>query len=383
MEIYKGIATGHCQHEDLIDFLNYVFGMNGMDQGFYRLLPKLYRPQYSPEDYNFVVTEDGKLRAAVGAYSIEMQVMGHALSAMGVGNVAVHPFHRGKGYMKDGMRMALDDMLEKGVDFAVLGGRRQRYSYFGFEPAGLCGKFEVNRDNLRHALSGVGDGYRARIIDPEDVQALDAIAQMTARQPSFAVRPREKLYDVLNNWESKVCIVEGPDGSIAGYFLATDAVSEIDCAVPEHAVGVLKACHALMGQDNLTLRVPVYARAMFELLTDVAERCELVPTENYNVFHYEKVVRACLELKAAQGPLPDGAVELDIDGFAGREVLRIEVRGGVPSVQPGAGTDALRLTHRQAMNLLFGLFAPQRCSLPACAAAWFPLPLFVPEVDND
>ena len=59
MEIYKGIGTNHCDHEDLIDFLNYVFGMNGHDTGFYRLLPKLYRPHYRPEDYNFIVTEDG------------------------------------------------------------------------------------------------------------------------------------------------------------------------------------------------------------------------------------------------------------------------------------------------------------------------------------
>ena len=31
MEIYRGLAAGHCGHEELIDFLNYVFGMNGAD----------------------------------------------------------------------------------------------------------------------------------------------------------------------------------------------------------------------------------------------------------------------------------------------------------------------------------------------------------------
>ena len=35
MQIYKGIGTDHCDHEDLIDFLNYVFGMNGFDSGFF------------------------------------------------------------------------------------------------------------------------------------------------------------------------------------------------------------------------------------------------------------------------------------------------------------------------------------------------------------
>ena len=101
MQIYKGIGTDHCDHEDLIDFLNYVFGMNGFDSGFYRLLPKLYRPAFRPEDHNIIVTEDGKLRAAVGSYPIALSGAGHELSAAGIGNVAAHPFHRGKGYMKE------------------------------------------------------------------------------------------------------------------------------------------------------------------------------------------------------------------------------------------------------------------------------------------
>ena len=79
MEIYRGLAAGHCGHEELIDFLNYVFGMNGADSGFYRLLPKLYKPENRPEDYNYVVLEGGKLRAAVGAYPIELEVAGHVL----------------------------------------------------------------------------------------------------------------------------------------------------------------------------------------------------------------------------------------------------------------------------------------------------------------
>ena len=45
--------------------------------------------------------------------------------------------------------------------------------------------------------------------------------------------------------------------------------------------------------------------------------------------------------------------------------------------------EALILTHRQAMNLFFGPWSPERLRLPAFAAGWFPLSLFVPEVDND
>ena len=45
----------------------------------------------------------------------------------------------------------------------------------------------------------------------------------------------------------------------------------------------------------------------------------------------------------------------------------------------GTTTDPVR----KAMELLFGPFSQERYALPAFAQNWFPLPLFVPEVDND
>ena len=194
MEIYRGLAAGHCGHEELIDFLNYVFGMNGADSGFYRLLPKLYKPENRPEDYNYVVLEDGKLRAAVGAYPIELEVAGHVLRGAGIGNVAVHPFHRRKGYMKDAMGQAMEAILQSGADFAALGGQRQRYSYFGFEPAGLCGTFGLNSANLRHALPGAGEGYAARKIGPEDAAALAAV-----RRQEKQLAAMKTLLDRMDN----------------------------------------------------------------------------------------------------------------------------------------------------------------------------------------
>lgn len=57
--------------------------------------------------------------------------------------------------------------------------------------------------------------------------------------------------------------------------------------------------------------------------------------------------------------------------------------GESPRSRPRAEGEALILTHRQAMNLFFGPWSPERLRLPAFAAGWFPLSLFVPEVDND
>lgn len=388
MLLYKGIGTDHCEHEDLIDFLNYVFNMNGFDSGFYRLLPKLYRPQFRPEDHNYIVTEDGKLRAAVGAYPIEMSVMGEKLTAVGIGNVAVHPFHRSKGYMKDCMKLALDDAVRAGADFAVLGGRRQRYSYFGFEPAGTCGSFTLNRDNLRHCFGSADNtsGYTARLLAAQDVAALADIDALVRTRSSHPVRPADRLFDVLSTWESRVCAVYAPDGAFAGYFIAGKngvGVIEIGCVNETHGPGVVRACHAFMGKDEISLSVPTHDALLFDFLSDICEGCSLVHTESYNVFHYEKVVRACLALRSQTDPLCDGCVTLEIDGFAGVEKLRIAVQNGIPSVTAHDGDCDLHLTHRQAMGALFGLLPAPRRALSAPVRSWLPLPLFVPDVDND
>ena len=58
------------------------------------------------------------------------------------------------------------------------------------------------------------------------------------------------------------------------------------------------------------------------------------------------------------------------------------LKGALPERELMEG-EALPLTHRQAMNLFFGPWSPERLRLPAFAAGWFPLSLFVPEVDND
>lgn len=112
---------------------------------------------------------------------------------------------------------------------------------------------------------------------------------------------------------------------------------------------------------------------MFDLLGDVAERASIESTECYNVLCYERVLRACLELKAQRAPLADGAITFAIQGYAGPERLRVAVSGGKPEVAPAAEGEALPLTHRQAMNLFFGPWSLERLRLP-------PSPRLVPAV---
>ena len=55
MQIYKGRGTADMR-DDYLDFINLVFGFNGHDKDFLKLLPKLYK-----EEYKQFILEKNKL----------------------------------------------------------------------------------------------------------------------------------------------------------------------------------------------------------------------------------------------------------------------------------------------------------------------------------
>ena len=94
--LYKGRGTPD-MYDDLMDFMNFVFGFDGNGEDFKKILPKLYDPERDPCRSNYVVTENGKLKAAIGAFDSKLSVGGEILPCRGIGNVAVHPYSRGNG----------------------------------------------------------------------------------------------------------------------------------------------------------------------------------------------------------------------------------------------------------------------------------------------
>jgi len=194
--IYKGRGNPE-MYDDLMDFLNYVFGFNGNDRDFKKMLPKLYKPEYNPSYANYVVTENGKLKAAIGAFDSVLAVGEEKLICRGIGNVAVHPYSRSKGYMKECINMAIDDMIKDGVDYSVLGGRRQRYNFFGFENAGVYKNLSISNENIKYKFDGVPftelDFHPVR---ENETELIDKIYALHQTRPIHTDRPRAHFYDI-------------------------------------------------------------------------------------------------------------------------------------------------------------------------------------------
>lgn len=173
------------EEADVLDFINMVFSMHSQPHDFAALLPKVYaHPGFAR--YHYVAVEDGHIRGTVALLPLTLRVEENcALKAGYIGSVAVHPYSRGAGHMKALMRMALTDAEAQGYDLLALGGRRQRYAYFGFKKGGQRLTFSLNSDNVRHAMADVDeDAVRIREVTDAQDTVLEDVWQLS--RPSDA-----------------------------------------------------------------------------------------------------------------------------------------------------------------------------------------------------
>ena len=133
--------------EELIDFINLVFG-SSVPHDFEVLLPAQYARQNFMSGTNYIVKENGRIVANVGAYPVDYYICGDIIKTSAITAVAVHTRTRLKGYMKKLMETAVGDMQRDGVDLSFLYGLRQRYEYFGFTPCGVQLEYYCNKHNF-------------------------------------------------------------------------------------------------------------------------------------------------------------------------------------------------------------------------------------------
>lgn len=376
--IYKGRGTPE-MYDDLMDFMNYVFGFNGNGSDFKKLLPKLYKVSNNPAYSNYVVTENGKLKAAIGAYDDTVLVDGVELKNRGIGNVAVHPYSRSKGYMKDCMNMAIDNMIKDGVDFSVLGGQRQRYGYFGYEHAMPEYALRITRTNVRHTFRDVPE-EPIEIVDvkADDADLLDKIESLqAAARPMRTVRCRTELHDILRSWE-RTPRVFIKDGEVIGYCISN--LTELTLTDMKYFDSVIRAFVAKFG--DVDIQFPLWNHEMFDAAIRIGEALNVHESGMINVFNYKNMISALLKFKAAREKLLDGAFTVLIHGYAGDCTLKIAVKDGAASVEDYAGDVDLELEHKEAIKFFFGVYSPSWRKVEPAVAAWFPLYLHVEGADH-
>ncbi|MDF2586188.1 MAG: acetyltransferase, family [Anaerocolumna sp.] len=372
-------------HDELIDLINYVFNMNGRENDFYRLLPKLYKKEYHPSQFNYLALEDNKIKAAVGSYPGEMYVCGSKLTYEGIGNVAVHPYCNSKGYMKILMNQAVDAMIRNDVDFSSLAGRRNRYAYFSYEIVGRKYSFWLDESNIKHNFrKDRKERFQFVLVDEKNVIALDEIAKLQNKQITYYEREDSKLFDYLKNWKDVDVYGIYEENRFSGYLLCynKNTIKEIQLTTKEDIQDVVADFLNNVTKSGLTLEVPDYQRYYVDSLSKIAESVSIQDKENFSVFNYGKVIEAFLKLKAKTDPIADGEIVFNIHGKKKDEKLLISVKGETITVKPTEQETTYEYAHLEAMQLLFGNYSPLRTKLPIEVQSWLPLPLYIFPADE-
>ena len=368
-------------NEDYVDFINYVFGFNGKDRSFYKLLPKLFgRGRNAARDTWFVKDGRGRMLSCVGTFPLPMNICSESVKAYGIGNVAVHPRERGKGYMIKAMGAALEQMKNEGASLAILSGKRTRYDHFGFEKCGTDSVYTLTDKTLSDRDPSFVPRLKMKVLEESDGQSLDNIYALHNKREYRFVRERERLYDILVSWQSTPFVFYD-GGEFAGWAVVKgDAVTELkakkDGYIKDMAYLLMK------GRGHLDFVVPECEKHTGDALWHYAETVYTGADLCFNVLDYERMLSLLLRLKSGYESLADGTLAVKIKGYGKTESLRITVKDGVPSVSVTQDECELTLEHTEAMQLFFMNKAPSRSKLPPIPRSWLPLPIYVFSPDN-
>ncbi|MGH4052307.1 MAG: GNAT family N-acetyltransferase [Clostridium sp.] len=364
--------------EDIIDFGNYVFGID-----FKKLLPKLYNGKIDTSNYHFMVKDNDKIKAMVGCFPLEHNVMDINLKVKGIGTVSVHPYARDKGYMIQLMNKTIREMKEESIDFAILSGQRQRYEYFEFTPTGGKIIFEVNGVNLKHKKLWYDNKICLKIFDELSEDDLKTIYILFSKQSVHASRDLSSFIDVCKSWNSKPLAVYYEE-RIVGYVILSeslDRVLEIYLEDYEILGKLLSNIIKDFDKEKIDIVVPIHRHELISCLVGICESYKIQPSTCLNIFNYKNFIKAFLSLKNSYETLEKGQLVIEI---LGREKIIISVGNDI-TVEDSQGQPDIKLSHLEAMNFLCSQIRTlkyEEVGHNNIIKSWFPLPFCYPEIDN-
>ena len=217
----------------------------------------------------------------------------------------------------------------------------------------------------------------------DDSVSLDGIKELHDRVRKYRfVRDRERLYDILVSWQSVPYVFYMGD-RFAGWALVKENRTVTEIVIDPGLSCFKDAVYLLMrGRSGLDFTVPEHDKDTCDALFEYAETVYVGADLCFNVLNYEKMLSLLLELKSTYESLADGELTLQINGFAGKETLKITVEKGIPRVEKYSGQPELVLEHLDALRLFFMHKAPARSTLSPVPRSWLPLSIYVYSADN-
>ena len=362
---------------ELLDFINYVFSLDGLPTDFLELHPRVFsRPGFSK--HTVVAREDGRIIGAVSFVTGQLLLGSQQLSYGFIGNVSTHPYCRGQGHMKALMPMALDALKVQGCDVVLLGGQRQRYQHFGFEDIGFKLSLGFTKNSLRHSLGKINtDGYRFMPLDKENQVGLDAAYALHQGASLRCLRSREDFPLLLRTWKAQQFLAYR-EQQLLGYFCLQDnLITEINLHQGADLPYMLAAYLMQQGMPRLVLRMQPGLLASQPALFAAAESWQMKPLFMARVFNWQHFLAALLGYKAENLALANGEIKFEVQGSG---CFYIAVSQGRVQVLASAGPGDLSLDAQAALSYLTHPLTVEMHPVQLLKN-WLPLPFDFPEQD--
>lgn len=387
--IYKGRGKPE-ETKQLLDMLDDVFFSEDPEprNTFITLLPKLYKDKYSPAYNNVIIKEGDSIKAAVGCYPSEAVAAGKRLRNLGIGNVAVAKDSRSKGYMIELMNMAIGIMKDEDYDYSLLGGQRQRYGFFGYEPIGSEYRFIIEKDGIRRILGEMPQAvYTVRELTEADTEIIKKIKDLHESLPFYIDRREEEYVDILKTWNNiPYAAFDGEE--FKGYFSVNkhggSHIAEMRAVNIDDTLNLIVSAMVVMKSESATLNVPVFDTELCDYMNKNCGGVSMGTPEMINIFNFGRFIEAFLSVKAGVTKLCPGTLKLLIHGVKRDERIAITVDGdnNVTVAETNEEAD-IELSHSEAIHFIGGLYSKKRaCMAAAFAQSWFPLPFFSYSLDN-
>lgn len=365
------------EENDLIDFANYVFSYSGAPTDFKKLHPWVYgRPGFSA--ITQVAREDGRIRGMISAVHDVLSLNGQELKFGYIGTVSTHPYARGQGIMRQLMSRTLDNLKAQGCQLVVLGGRRQRYQYYGFEDAGTRVTLNLTGDSLRHTLGDRHHGHTFAPLDQAGEDAMLAARTLYSRGSYICLRSAQAFETKLHTWDGQAWAVFR-DGGMAGYFyMVNGQVAEFFFEEDVRLPDVFQDFMAFNKLNQLRVELSVTQMERCSGLFAAASSFSQHPACMLRVTDWQAFLQVFLRYKACHQPLTPGRRVLDI---AHETRLSIVCEGTQVCVQACANRADMSLDAQAAVRLttlqLSRALYPDHPFLD-----WFPVDFYLPQADS-
>ena len=365
------------EQTELTAFGSMVFSGAEEKIDFETLIPKEYARGRDCAGHHLLAVNEQGIRGMIATLPGVMHVGEFELKTGYIGTVSVHPQARGEGHMKKLMALSLTQMRENGTDISMLGGRRQRYAYFGYEPGGCEYHASFRPFTIRQAMAEVdGEGLSFAPIEAGGEEEKLAL-KLQESQPCWVDR---KPFGFAAAAASYLCGAWAArrNGAFAGYLIADrekTTVSELTAVEGGQPEALVKAWFLQNSLEQLRVTIPGWNRPLLSCLSRYAEGMDMSLCEKVQILRYRPVIEAMLTLKGRYAPLADGSLSLEADG----QWFTVTVKEGAVRVIDG-GEEPWKLTHREMHELLLNPFALDLQE--RAPRGWFPLPWHTSTADT-